>query len=315
MRSLGLDGEQRALADTVRRFCEDSFRSDGEVVRRDFDRAAWRRLADLGLLMLATEEGGGGAVHVAAAMEQLGRAGFPGPLAETVAAGQLLPAGERGPVLSGATLATLAGDSRRVPWAPLADVFIKVERDGHAYRAVPASPIRDLATLGGQPWGELELDAADRLGPAAPAISLADVARAAYVAGAAARVVETTAEYVRHRRQFGRSLGEFQAVSHPIADCYARVVAARDTVLFAAHHFDAAGPRAAALAAAARLSATDAVTRAAYICHQAMGGMGFVEGTLLSVLTRMARVVTLAPPGLDATRQAALRRFEVDGDA
>src|SRR6267378_6898328 len=149
MHTLDLDGEQRALAATVKRFCEDSFRGDGEVIRRDFDTALWRRLADLGVLMVATKEGGGGAVHLAAAMEQLGRAGFAGPLAETFAAGLLLPEAELAPVMSGERLVTLAGSSTRVPWAPIADIFIKVEADGFAYRAVPASPITPLKTLGG----------------------------------------------------------------------------------------------------------------------------------------------------------------------
>jgi alkylation response protein AidB-like acyl-CoA dehydrogenase len=248
-------------------------------------------------------------------MEQLGRSGFPGPLAETFLAGQLLPAPERDRVLAGEALVAVAGDSTRVPWAPLADLFVKLEPDGFAYRAVPASPIRSLEMLGSQPWGELELDASDRLGPAQPAIALSDIARAAYLAGIAATLVESTAEYVRHRRQFGRSLGEFQAVAHPLADCHARAVAARDATLLAAHIYDSGRPEVSPPAAAARLSATEAVTRASYTCHQAMGGMGFVEGTLLSVLTREARVLTLAPPGLEATRLTALRRFEVTAGA
>jgi alkylation response protein AidB-like acyl-CoA dehydrogenase len=309
MHTLDLDGEQRALAATVKRFCEDSFRGDGEVIRRDFDTALWRRLADLGVLMVATKEGGGGAVHLAAAMEQLGRAGFAGPLTETFAAGLLLPEDELAPVMSGERLVTLAGSSTRVPWAPIADIFIKVEADGFAYRAAPASPVTPLKTLGGVPWGTVELDASDRLGLALPAHAIASIATAAYLAGAGQQMVDSTAEYVHHRRQFGRSLGEFQGVSHPLADCHARVVAARDTALLAAHHYDHQAEIAPALASAARLSATDAVTRASYICHQAMGGMGFVEGTLLSVLTRASRVLTLAPPGLDSTRETALGRF------
>src|SRR5258708_7378851 len=107
MRGIELDGELSTLADTVRRFCENSFRGDGEVVVRRFRAAGWRRLADLGVLLLATPDGGGGALHVASVMEQLGRAGFPGPLAETFAAGQLLPPGRRDPVLAGEGIATL----------------------------------------------------------------------------------------------------------------------------------------------------------------------------------------------------------------
>src|SRR5258706_193144 len=169
MRTIELDGEQRALAATVKRFCEDSFRGDGETVRRDFDAALWRRLADLGVLLAATREGGGSAVHLVGVMEQLGRAGFPGPLAETFAAAVLLPEDELAPVMSGERLVTVAGRSARVPWAPIADVFIKLEKDGFAYRAIPASPIAPLQMLGGAPWGAVELDSSDRLGLSAPA--------------------------------------------------------------------------------------------------------------------------------------------------
>jgi alkylation response protein AidB-like acyl-CoA dehydrogenase len=309
MRGLALDAEQRELASTVRRFCEDAYSEDGEVVRRDFDRGLWVRLAELGVLTLATEEGAGGAGHVAAAMAQLGRAGFAGPLVPAFIAGQLLPGADRERVLSGTALAAVAGESARVPWAPVADIFIKLDRDGFAYRAMPASEITPLETMAGQPWGELELDTSDRLGAIERPVALADIALAAYLAGSAGRVVEIAADYVKHRRQFGRSLGEFQAVAHPLADCHAHAVAAQDAVLYAAHHFDAGAPTSAALAAAARLSATDAATRAAYAGHQALGGMGFVEGTLLSVLTRAARTLSLGPPGLDATRTATLGRF------
>jgi alkylation response protein AidB-like acyl-CoA dehydrogenase len=315
VKNLELNSEHRELADSVRRLSEWIYRDDTEVITRAYDPTGWRRLAELGVLALATEEGGGGAVHVAAVMEQLGRAGFCGPLVETFTAGQLLPPELRDPVLAGESIATLAAESPWVPWAPLAKVFIKLEEDGFAYLAAPASPIVQGQTLGGQPWGELELDASDRLGPAGNALALADVARAAYLAGASARVIELASDYARYRKQFGRSLGEFQAVAHPLAECYARTKAARQATLFAAHQFDADTEQSAPLAAAARLSATDAVTRASYTGHQVLGGMGFVEGTLLSVLTRLARTESLAPPGLEATRLTALRRFEVPANA
>jgi alkylation response protein AidB-like acyl-CoA dehydrogenase len=306
VRTIDLDGEQRALAAEVKRFCESAFKGDGEVVRREFDPALWRKLAELGILAVADRSAGGGAVHLAAAMEQLGRAGFPGPLAQTFAGVMLLPAAEVQPVVSGERIVTVAAASTRVPWASIADVFIKLDPDGFAYRAVPASPVVPLSTLGGEPWGEVELDTSDRLGVAAPAIAISNVAIASYLAGAGLQMVAATADYVRHRRQFGRSLGEFQGVAHPLADCQARVVAARDTALLAAHHLDGDTLQAGPLAAAARLSATDAVTRASYACHQAMGGMGVVEGTPLSVLTTAVRVLTLAPPGLEQTRAQAL---------
>jgi len=315
MRGLALDAEQSALAASVRRFCEDAYKGDGEVVRREFDRRLWERLGELGVLMLATAEGGGGALHVVAVMTELGRAGFPGPLAQTLVAGQLLRDQDRGRVTSGAALVALAAGSPRVPWAPLAEIFIKLDRDGFAYRAVAASDVTPLETLGGESWGEVDLDTSDRLGAFERPLALGDITLAAYLAGAARRIVAIAADYVKHRRQFGRSLGEFQAVAHPLAECEALATAALDAALYAAHHFDAGTPGGAAVAASARLSATEAATRAAYAGHQALGGMGFVEGTLLSVLTRAARTLSLAPPGLEATREAALRRHVVTGRA
>lgn len=315
MRGLALDAEQSALAASVRRFCDEAYKDDGEVVRRVFDRQLWARLAELGVLMLATEEGGGGALHVVAVMTELGRVAFPGPLAQTLIAGQLLQDKDRARMTSGASIVAVAAESPRVPWAPLADIFIKLDRDGFAYRAVPASDITPLETLGGEPWGDVELDTSDRLGAVERPLALGDIALAAYLAGGARRIVAIAADYVKHRRQFGRSLGEFQAVAHPLAECEALAAAALESTLFAAHHFDAGTPGYAAIAAAARLSATEAATRAAYAGHQALGGMGFVEGTLLSVLTRASRTVSLAPPGLEATREAALRRHLVATDA
>lgn len=308
MRGLALDAEQSALASSVRRFCEDAYKGDGEFVNRDFDRGLWARLAELGVLTLATEEGGGGALHVVAVMAELGRAAFPGPLVQTLVAGQLLRDKDLAHVTSGAALVAVAADSPRVPWAPLADIIIKLDRDGFAYRAAAASEVTPLETLGGEPWGEVVLDTSDRLGASERPIALSNVALAAYLAGGAGRIVAIAADYVKHRRQFGRSLGAFQAVAHPLAECEALAAAALVAALFAAHHFDAGTPGFAALAAAARLSATDAATRAAYAGHQALGGMGFVEGTLLSVLTRALRTLSLAPPSLEATRESALQR-------
>jgi alkylation response protein AidB-like acyl-CoA dehydrogenase len=248
-------------------------------------------------------------------MTELGRVAFPGPLAQTLVAGQLLQEKERARVASGAAIVAVAADSPRVPWAPLAEIFIKLDHDGFAYRAVPASEIKPLDSLGGEPWGELELDTSDRLGAAERPLALGDISIAAYLAGAAGRIVAIAAEYVKHRRQFGRSLGEFQAVAHPLAECEALAAAALAATLFAAHHFDAGTAGHAAVAAAARLSAIEAATRASYAGHQALGGMGFVEGTLLSVLSRASRTVSLAPPGLEATRQAAMRRHLAAADA
>ena len=58
-------------------------------------RALWRELAELGVLALATPEGDGGARELVAALESLGAAVFPGPLAATFLATQVLDEKER----------------------------------------------------------------------------------------------------------------------------------------------------------------------------------------------------------------------------
>ena len=56
--------------------------------------------------------------------------------------------------------------------------------------------------------------------------------------GAAAAVLDMTIDYTRERKQFGRSICEFQAVSHPLADLYTRIDAAKCAVRRTAKLYD-----------------------------------------------------------------------------
>jgi alkylation response protein AidB-like acyl-CoA dehydrogenase len=302
---LDYDAEQAALADTVRRWCEHQA-SDSGVDERDrqFHRPLWDGLAELGVLGLGTPEGGGGALEIAAAMEQLGAANIPGPLAATFIATHLLPPDDRVAVASG-ELVVSVGSPPLMPWAPVAAIFIEVN-DEDAWRAHPRTAIEPVETLGGEPWGRVELGRDERLDGAPRALAVGDVALGAYLAGAGERLLRVATAYARDRVQFGRPIGDFQAVAHRLAEVHLRLTAGRHLVRLAAHAIDSGSADAVTEAATARLSATRAGLEAAYTAHQTLGAMGFtIEGPVAGVARRI-RHVSLLPPGPSRAREVVL---------
>jgi alkylation response protein AidB-like acyl-CoA dehydrogenase len=312
---LAFDDTQQAIASALAQFCAD--RCPDEVVKSCENRlpeGLWGELAELGVLALVTPEGDGGAVEMVAALESLGRAVFPGPLPATFFATQLVGEAERRALASGETVVAL-GTPPLLPWAPLAGLFIEV-RDGRATLGRPRGAVEPVGTLGGEPWGRVELERVEDLGCTARAQVVYDIALAAYVAGAAARLVEDTAEHARTRRQFGRAIGEFQAVAHPLADSHIALAAAGTLARAAAFHFDrSAGggaeddPEARAHAAAARISACRAGVEAAHTCHQLFGALGItLEGPVFHVSRRLRQLAS-QPPGDAPARAALLARY------
>jgi alkylation response protein AidB-like acyl-CoA dehydrogenase len=138
------------------------------------------------------------------------------------------------------------------------------------------------------------------------AFALHDIACAAYLAAAGAALVARAALHARTRRQFGRALGEFQAVAHPLADCAMRCDAARILARRAACAFDASAGDVSARAAAARLSARAAALDAAHVGHQVFGAQGIaLEGPVFHVSRRIRQLASL-PEGELRAREAAL---------
>jgi alkylation response protein AidB-like acyl-CoA dehydrogenase len=303
---LDFDDAQLAVAETLAKFCAEHC---DEATAGAFPAQRWRALAELGVLALATPEGDGGALELVAALEPLGAAVFPGPLPATCLATQLLPKRDRAALRSGEGLVSV-GAPPLLPWAPEATVFVEIDGT-RAFRARPRGPVTPVDTLGGEPWGRVELERVEDLGDAHRALALHDLALAAYAAAAARRLVDVTAEHARTRRQFGRAIGEFQAVAHPLADCTVRLGSAATLARAAAFEFDRGGTSetVVATAAAARLSATRAGLAAAHTCHQLFGAQGIaLEGPVFHVSRRLRQLAS-QPPSVESCRQALLRRF------
>jgi alkylation response protein AidB-like acyl-CoA dehydrogenase len=173
----------------------------------------------------------------------------------------------------------LSGTKIAVPAADVADMFVVTTSRGHF--AVPASaakiepanaldPTRPLFTVHFDGGGE-ELTG-DHLGRAWHAIA---VAAAAESVGVAARVTAMSVDYAKERKQFGRPIGSYQAVSHACAQMFLETEGARNVVLWAAWALDH-DPSVAFLAAnSAKAYASDAAVNVCRSSMQVHGGIGF----------------------------------------
>ena len=313
---LAFDDAQEAIGSTLRQFCAD--RLPEEVVKArvgGLPREIWRELAELGVFGLATPDGEGGALELVAAVEALGGAVFPGPLAASCFAAQVLPPKERDRVVSGhaivgVTDAAAPGCAALVPFATEADLFLEVA-DDRVFLAESDGGIEPVETLAGDPWGRVQLEREAELPEAGRALALSEIARAAYLAGAGQRLLDDAAEHARTRIQFGRAIGEFQAVAHPLADCAMQLSAAAVLARIAAAGFDTSESDPGPHAAAARLSAVRAALGAVYVCHQIFGAVGVtLEGPVFRVARRVRQFAS-EPPDEHGAREAVLELFGV----
>ncbi|WP_436700945.1 acyl-CoA dehydrogenase [Nocardioides sp. BYT-33-1] len=281
----------------------------GEVLERESDAREWSAWAAAGLTSLPVpEEQGGeglGLDAVAVLLREAGRRAVRVPVWETLCCGaltlaghgtdaqrkELLPAIAAGellvtPALRGeATYADGAVSGRKlaVTFAERAERLLVVARDGDREVVVlvdPAGPGVTLApasTSGAVPQHTVVLDGA----PAEPladgaAGRLRELARAGLAvtaAGVLAGARDLTADYVKGRRQFGRALAEFQAVSLQMADVYVTSrtldLAADNAVWRVAEGLPAADDL-----AVAGYWASQVAPYAFRTCHHLHGGMG-----------------------------------------
>jgi alkylation response protein AidB-like acyl-CoA dehydrogenase len=97
---------------------------------------------------------------------------------------------------------------------------------------------------------------------------------AAESCGAAEAALVMTRDYACERKQFGRPIGTFQAVSHPIVNSMIAIEQARSLTLAAAAALDA-GEEALLLARMAKAAASDALRDTTMRGVQLHGGFGF----------------------------------------
>ena len=102
-----------------------------------------------------------------------------------------------------------------------------------------------------------------------------EVTVAAELVGAAQHALDLAVEHAKHREQFGRPIGAYQAVSHRCADMLLDVESARSAVLSAAWTADHSTDDLPFAASVAKVAASQAAWRVAAGAIQVHGGIGF----------------------------------------
>jgi hypothetical protein len=293
-----LDAERAAQRDAVA-----ALAARLGAAQAGFSREAWRELGESGALAAGSEPGSGLADR-AAVCEALGAAAFPGPIVETFLAIDLL-GGTAAEALAAGERISAVGAPPLFPFAAQADAEAWIALEGErAFRAAPRGPVEPLASLAGDAWGRAEIVRGAELAAAPRALARARVAAAALLGAAGERAIAIAAEHARARKQFGRALGEYQAVAHPLASAWVGVASAQQLARIAADAADAGASEARELAAAAWLAARGAALRAGEVAHQALGAAGIVrEGPLFRITARIRQWASL-PLGVAEVRAA-----------
>ncbi len=297
----------------------------------------WQSAADQGLtgVHLAESVGGQGfgILELAIVLAEFGYGAVPGPFVPSAIASALIAAHDpQSPVLadlaSGAAIASYAIDSGLTATRSGDTLVIRGE-----VRAVPAAGQAGLLVLpvaidSGEEWvilgaDTLEIEPVQSLDPLRPVAHvranavevgddrvLANLSRnaahalistllSAEAVGVARWATDTAAAYAKIREQFGRPIGQFQAVKHKCANMIAVTERATAAVWDAARAVDeaAAGAEDSHVGFAAAVAATLAPVAAQHCaedCIQVHGGIGFTWEHDTNVYYRRALVIAAA---------------------
>jgi alkylation response protein AidB-like acyl-CoA dehydrogenase len=259
---------------------------------------------------------GFGLVELAVVLEELGRALLPGPVLPTVLAGavvasagdaalraELLPGLADGSTPAAVSLGPgalqaqrgaqptgpleVSGTLRPVLGAPTAR-WVLAPVEGHGWCVLdamapevtvePLPALDSTRALGTVTAASASVAPARRVGSVGhdTVRSLALVLQAAELAGVARWCLDTASDYAKVRVQFGRPIGQFQAVKHRLADMLVLVEQADAVAWDAAGAWSGDdGPATRLAAAVAGTLALDGAVACARGCVQILGGIGF----------------------------------------
>jgi alkylation response protein AidB-like acyl-CoA dehydrogenase len=270
-----LTSEQRELRDGAREYlrCALPLARAAQIADspEGWNPDSWQALAELGWLGATVPDHLGGAglgfVEQAILLEELAFSLYAGPYFSTVLALAALGSEEKAAVAAGEArwsleVDGLVPDLDRVEWVVTAGGA--AAGAGNVLGGIdPTRPVGRLYEREREPLpGEVNL-------------SQVLVAIAAEAVGVARHALDLAVEYAKERRQFGRQIGAYQAIAHPLADTFGDVELARSLTYAAAWKLDEAPVEAPVAAAAAKAFATDAAVTACERAIQVHGGIGF----------------------------------------
>ena len=191
--------------------------------------------------------------------------------------GAIVVSGTLRPLLGASTATTVLAPARRddgsVIWC-----LLDVTGSGGPVKVTPLASLDPTRRLGAVDVDEATVGAERQL----PALTTGRVREvvvtlmAAEHAGGARWCLETATEYAKIRVQFGRPIGQFQAIKHRLADMAIRVEQMTALAWDAATAVSTGASTDAALAAStAGALALDGYAQGAKECLQVLGGIGF----------------------------------------
>ena len=321
--------EQREIKSTAKEFVAARFKPEKvrELAESEtpYDDSLWSEMCALGWpgIAIAEEYGGQGlgVVELIILQEELGYALAPSPMISNAFAGALIEVAgseeQRSRWLPGIASGEQRGAAAFTPEeepvvGAASGASVLVLNDGEGARLVEA----DAATLERldlidttRAYFRAAAEGGDPLpGDVGRAVDIGAVALAAELVGVAQRALEMAVAYAKERRQFGRPIGAYQAVSHRLAGMLWEVEEARSLLYYAAW---AAGAEPESLPLAASMAKARASDSANAVTHEAIqtfGGIGFTWEHDIHFLLKRARVSAqlLGTPGEHRERVAEL---------
>jgi alkylation response protein AidB-like acyl-CoA dehydrogenase len=307
--------DQQAIKRTAKDLLSDRFKP--ERVRElaeagAYDDDAWKELSELGWpgIFIDEEHGGQGlgVVELVILMEELGYALAPVPFLGNVGAGLAIQAAGSDeqkqrwlPGLASGELRGAAGIVRGdvaalIPDGPDADLIALCGAEGVTVVEASAAQVEQVATMDAtRRYARVKVNGAGEAleGEPGPGIGAALVAVSAELIGISQRAMEMAVEYARDRKQFGRPIGAYQAVSHRCAQMLLETEGARSATYYAAWTADAEPESLELAASMAKAYASDAGWRVCSSSLQVHGGIGFTWEHDLHFLLKRAKVDAL----------------------
>lgn len=307
------------LAETVTRLFTDLVTKEliESAERGAWPDKLWGALEAGGLTLPLVPEARGGAggtwedAHVL--VRAAGRHTAPVPLPETIVGAWLLAGAGLDVPAGPLTLAPVRSDDRlrlarsggawrvsgaasRVPWGDAArHVVLVADADGATHVALAGRDAARAATdrsLALEPrdtltFADAPVVAAAPAGPRVPAHAIrlyGALVRSVQMAGALEGLLQQSVRYATERRQFGRPIGNFQAIQHALAVLAGHVAAAGIAAEHACRAADKGHPE--FEIACAKVRVGEAAGVAAGIAHQVHGAIGFTYEHSLHFWTR-----------------------------
>jgi alkylation response protein AidB-like acyl-CoA dehydrogenase len=198
----------------------------------------------------------------------------------------------------------------------LIQLYVRTDPDARKHRGIsmllldpeaPGVTLSKLPTLGRRITGvyevfldDVEIAAENLVGPenGGWSVLVSDLALerliiSAGFVGATLQVLEDTVEHVKHRVQFGRPVGAFQGVAHPLVDLFTRAEATKLLIYHGAELHDRGRPYEKE-ASMAKIAASELYADATRAAMQLHGGYGYIDEHPLTMHYADSVIATVA---------------------